>query len=493
MTEAEIKIENKIPPKKQRKQKKHKKKNYIALVIVIFLLISTVCCVFAAYQVYNSISATVMINSLYSTDGKNPDGTPFSIMEMFNDDIMNSASEKLDKKISAEEIRSHLTISDTMTSVSFSQLEQSIFDGEEEDTYFPTEYMITYSVVSEQIKSEGILAQFKNLWFSFSLPTKYEILCAVLSSYEEYYAEKYLSYDSVFDIDWEAADSMDYYNRYEFMNNIVNRLVRFLEYKDSCEMKQAKSETHTDYYDLITELSNGPQNGISNYQAYVTQNGVTNDREELLRQFVYMQRLNEEENTRKMQEYNVLREAIEMYDSTTTKVVFIPALDDNNSFYMNRTKVGLDYLTEKADAAKLQADTAAHIAKNYSYLQTCFADEYITEEAEIEIENEAGTETEAGHQQKNTPEQRLHADALYESLKKEIQRLTDEAFVLSTEEKPVNQKDINISEPFSNVSIVSICMSAAKRFVLLSMATYVVVYVPMLMSERKRKEYKEAE
>ena len=60
----------------------------------------------------------------------------------------------------------------------------------------------------------------------------------------------------------------------------------------------------------------------------------------------------EEENIRKTEEYNVLKEAIEMYDSTTTKVVFIPALDDSKEFYMNRTNIGLDYLSEKADAAK---------------------------------------------------------------------------------------------------------------------------------------------
>jgi hypothetical protein len=87
-----------------------------------------------------------------------------------------------------------------------------------------------------------------------------------------------------------------------------------------------------------------------------------------------MQRLNEEEHLRKTQEFNVLTEAIEMYDSTTTKVVFIPALDEADEFYMNRTKVGLDYLSEHADEAKLQADTADYNAKRYSYLQNVLKD-----------------------------------------------------------------------------------------------------------------------
>lgn len=472
MTEEKIKIENKEPKKKEKQQKKRKKKSHVVLYILISLLILVVCGAFAAYQMYNSINATVMINSLYSAEGKNPDGTPFSIMEILNDDIMISASEKIGGKMTAEEIRNHLTISDTMTDTSISQLEQSILDGEDEDTYFPTEYLITYSVVSEQIRNEGFSAQYKSVLESFSLPHKDEILNAVLSSYQEYYNEEYLNYSSLFNIDWTLADSMDYYNKSEFMNDTIQRLMRFLQYKDARNVAQTNTEESIKYYDLITELSQGPVKDVEIYQAYVTQNGVTNNKEDLLRQFGYMQRLNEEENTRKMQEYNVLREAIEMYDSTTTKVVFIPALDDNNAFYMNRTKVGLDYLTEKADSAKLQADTAAHTAKHYEYLQTCF-------EAEL--------------QEKNTTDQRLHADMLYESLKEEIQRVTSEAFVLLTKEKPVNQNDINVSEPFCNVSIVNICMSAAKRCVLLSMAAYVIVYVPALLSEKKQRKRKEAE
>ena len=85
-------------------------------------------------------------------------------------------------------------------------------------------------------------------------------------------------------------------------------------------------------------------------------------------------------------EYNILKEAIEMYDSTTTKVVFIPSLDENKEFYMSRTNIGLDYLSEKADNAKLQADSAIHSAKQYSYLQTCFDAEYIIDEDENKIQ-----------------------------------------------------------------------------------------------------------
>lgn len=469
-TEHEVSVES---------PKKHNKKKCAGIGhIIILSLIVIICCIHAAFLLTNSVSATIMINSIFTADGQNPDGTPFSIMELFNDDIMTDASEKLNGKLTAEEIRNHLAVVDTMSSNSFVKLEQSIFNGENENTYFPTEYILTYSTISEQIRNEGLVAQYKTFLNSFSLPSKSEILNAVLQSYQEYYAELYLSYDSLFEIDWSVVDSMDYYNRYEFMDDTIQRLMRFLQYKNNRSMSQNGTYSSSGYSDLIVELSKGPVHGISDYKAYVTQNGVTDGKEELLRQFAYMQELCEEENIRKTQEYNVLKEAIEMYDSTTTKVVFIPALDDNKEFYMNRTNVGLDYLSEKADAAKLQADSAIYSAKQYSYLQTCFDAEYIIDEDENKI------------QVKNTSDQRAHADGLYENLKSELQRIIGEAALKTDEGKHLDQENLNVSEPFCNVSIVSLGLSTAKKFVILIMAAYVVIYASMVVKKRTKKGYR---
>lgn len=463
------------------RQKRNMKTKIRKLQIVILAVILGICCIHVVHQLTNSVSATVMIDTIFSSDGQNPDRTPFSIMEVFNDEIMNNASKKLDKKLSASELRSHLTVSDTMDEDSFSRLEQSIFDGENENTYFPTEYRLTYSTISEQIQSEGIWAQCKSLWNSLFLPSKTEILNAVLQSYREYYAEKYLNYDALFEIDWSTVDSMDYYNRFEFMNDTVWRLLRFLQDKRASAISSGASNMDIGYDDLIVEFTQGPVKNIGNYQAYILQYGVTINKVELLRQFAYMQRLYEEEHTRKTQEHQVLMEAIEMYDATTTKVVFIPALDGNEEFYMNRTKVGLDYLTEKSDSAKLQADSAAHLTKEYAYFQTCFGEEYIIDEN--------GQRT----QIRNTPAQQAHTDELYERLKADIQRLITDLITLRENRNEIEREGLRIGEPYVNVGIVSLAMYTAKRLVLLSMAAYVVVYAMTAVRDAKQKKMQGAE
>ena len=425
--------------------------------IIVLALILVICATQAIVQLTNSVSATVRINSIYSADGKNPDGSPFIIMELLHDDVLEGASRKLDGRMTAEEIRSHLTISDTMSGNSYTRLEESIYNSENENTYFPTEYLITYSTITQQTREEGFMAQCKCLLDSFSQPSHTEILNAVLRSYREYYGQMYLNHDALFEIDWEEVDSMDYYNRFEFLDNTVERLRRFLQYRNDRTLSQFNGS----YTDLIAELTQGPAQDIESFQAYVTQNGITNNKDTLLRQFVYMQNLCEEEYARKMQEYEVLREAIEMYDSSTTKVVFIPALDGEKAFYMNRTKVGLDYLSEKADAAKLKADSADYSAKHYLYLQSCF-----------DIASENGEQV----LERNTPNQKEHADKLYARLKSEIQDLSEQVQLLATDANQAVQEDLVFSGPFANVSMTGAAMSAAKSFVLLLMASYVVGY-----------------
>ena len=112
----------------------------------------------------------------------------------------------------------------------------------------------------------------------------------------------------------------------------------------------------------------------------------------------------------------------------------------------------------------MQADSAAYSAQYYSYLQTCFDDTYVMDEN--------GNQTQA----KNTPEQRSHADELYERLKEEIQQLNAQTQILTSNGSQSAQQDLVISGPFRNVGIVGVAMSTGKQVMLLLMAAYVIDY-----------------
>lgn len=437
------------------------------LYLIGFVVVFVICCLCAVFQMTNSKSVTITINSGSVSKGQNPDGSAFDIYEIFSDEVLESASEKLGGKISAAELKRHISVSDALSAKTNEQLKQSILDGEHENTYFPTVYRLTYATVSDKISREGIGQQLLAFVRGITFPSKDRILAAVTESYQEFYETAYLDYDALFVIDWESIDAMDYYNRSEALRTEAMRILRFLQDKANESVTESSFGKLT-YGDMNNDLWQLIDVDIENHQAYIIQNNITNSRKTLLRQFRYMEELCKEEKERRTEEYLILDEAVDMYDSTTTKVVFIPALDQDNSFYMNRTKVGLDYLVERADAARLAADEAEHNAQYYRYLQTCFSDGGNPKQSQVD-----------------------HADTVYLNIKDQIEKLNEAVKLLLEESNQTENEGIKVSDAAMTVGIVGIGMSFAKRFVILAMAAYVLISIPAMFPKKKMEESQE--
>ncbi len=434
----------------------------IRVYLLVVAFVFAICCLCAVFQMTNSRYVTITINSASVSKGQNPDGSPFDIYEIFSDEVLEAASKKLDGRVSAAELKQHLYVSDALTAATNQQLKQSILDGEHENTYFPTVYRLTYTTVSDKISMDGLGNQIR-AFFRGSARSVDRILEAVTESYQEIYVVSYLTYDSMFEIDWASIDTMDYYNRAEALRTESMRILRFLQDKANENPAAGSSSTKLTFGDLHNDLGQLIRVDIENHQAHIIQNSITKSREELLRQFRYMEQIHKEEKERKTEAYLILDDAVDMYDSTTTKVVFIPALDQDDSFYMNRTKVGLDYLVESADTARLAADEAEHNAKYYQYLQTCFSKTHIPRQEQIN-----------------------HADAVYQNIKVRLENLNKAVQLLLAESNQAENEGIKVSDAEISVGIVGVGMSFAKRFVILSMAAYVLICIPSVFFKKKK-------
>ena len=464
-----LNTENAAPKKsgKYSKRRTNNTRKSIWMYLLAFALVFAVCCLYAVVQMTNSRYVTITVNSTSVAKGQNPDGSAFDIYGILSDEVLEIASQKLDGKISAAELKRHLSVSDALTAETNQQLKQSILDGEYANTYFPTVYRLTYTTVLDKISTNGIGNQIRAL-FRGSARSIDRILEAVAQSYQEVYAASYLTYDSMFEIDWTSIDAMDYYNRAEALRTEAMRILRFLQDKtDENPIIESSSERLT-YGDLSNDLWQLIGVDIENHQAYIIQNSITRSRKELLRQFRYMEEIYKEEKERKTEEYLILDEAVDLYDSSTTKVVFIPALDQDDSFYMNRTKVGLDYLVERADAARLAADEAEHNAKYYQYLQTCFSETDTPTQSQIE-----------------------HTDVIYGNIKEQLEEMMESVRLLLAESNQTENEGIKVSGAAMSAGIVGVGMSFAKRFVILSMAAYVLICIPAVFSKKKIEDSQE--
>ena len=366
----ETKLSADMLPEENGKIKIPKAKFSYSLICVIIIAAVTAVCVIAGNL--NMAYTTVSISFSEITKGCNPDGSPFDIYEVLSDEVLTSACDKLNNRLSPEMLKEHISVTGITTDGTFNAIRQNVLDGNDTYSYFPSKYTISYSVVSDSIKANGILASVGAAFRQFVLPSKTKILTAVADSYKEYYESKYVFTSSVFEADLSEIKSLDYFNRVSEMKNVINRVNRYLSSRYDEDVKFV-SKDGISFGDLSTELSGIASNDVEAYKAFVIQNGITSDKDKLLKQFRYVLKENYEQTQRSRGEYNIMLDGISLYDPLVTKVVFIPALDSDNIFYMNRTKIGIDYLTESASKANLAGDESENEAHYYDYLINRFS------------------------------------------------------------------------------------------------------------------------
>ena len=325
--------------------------------LICLIIIAVVAAVYVIAINSNSAYTTVSASFSEIADGHNPDGSPFEIYEVLSDEVLKSACDKLDNKVDPETLKKHISVTGITTDGTFNTIRQKVLDGNDTYSYFPSRYTITYSIVSDSIAADGVFASIAAVFKQLAMPSKTKILQCVADSYKEYYENNYVLTSEVFDIDWSKTKSLDYFNRASEINNILNRISRYLgkRYDEDVEFV---SKDGVSFGDLKDEAAGIMQNDIESYKSFVIQNGITSDRDKLLKQFRYVLNTNNDQAVRSRGEYAIMLDGISIYDPSITKVVFIPALDSENVFYMNRTKIGIDYLTEDASKANLAGDEA---------------------------------------------------------------------------------------------------------------------------------------
>ena len=133
----EMKTENTTPEKRKKQSECNLNRlpKDIRPFLVGLVVVFVICCVFAVYQMTNSSSVVITLNSDSVSKGQNPDGTPFDIYRILSDEVLAAAVEKLDGKITVAELKRHLSVSDALTAQTNQQLKQSIRDGEYENVY----------------------------------------------------------------------------------------------------------------------------------------------------------------------------------------------------------------------------------------------------------------------------------------------------------------------------------------------------------------------
>lgn len=421
-------------------------KKLIITVLVIFLIsgIGVLC------KVLNSSSINVNAYFAQISKGYNPDGSPYNIEEFTSLPVLERAVKKLDGKTTVESLKRHISISDNSKVQDIQKVKQSIKDGNTEYTDVPTMYVLKYSIVSDRIKSEGFLSSCGAVFEKMVTPKKKKILEAVAESYREFYTDRYIDETKSLILEWEVPEKLDYYNKAGKLEAYARRINRFITEKYDKNSIFISEQNHLGYGDLQTRLGQIISVDIENYKSFIIQNGITDNKDQLLRQMRYMNQSYEEINKREVSKYETIKEAISFYDANVTKVVFIPSLDYNNSFYMNRTKVGIDYLVDDANESQANAQEARGNSERCRYLINSF-----------------------GESADASDEVRKTADKMYTEIKGKIENVISDAKVLIEEEAGTRKSEkIETGKPYISIGLFSMAVFGAKIFIVLAIIVF---------------------
>ena len=444
------------------KQKSWKK------VIVAGTVIACICVLWTLLRTLNSASIMLEIHFEQSAQGKNPDYSRFAISEVLAPEVLEAAAQKLGGRVDAQTLRAHLSLSDLATVASAERVNSAIYNSKENYAEYPVRYRLSYHGVSPM--AGGLGAALSTWSEQLSYPSKGKILRAVAQSYEEYFQANHLQSDAVLSVDWETMDHMDYYNRGRALEVAIQRTGLLLREAYGKAPEFVSAQSGISFGDLVYELDQVSATATEKYLAYVMEKGLTVDRETLHQQLHNARESSWDIYERQTAAYEVCMQAISDYDPDTTRVVFIPSLDAENSFYMSRTKVGMDLLVEWANQAKSAADQAQHDALRYEYLLECFD---VT--------------------QRPTDVQLQRGEELYQNVKNTMIPLLEQAGQMLVEKQERELQQIEFGQVNYGLHLVSMAFACVKPFVLLSICAYLGMCAWQTVgSMRKKREEEKA-
>lgn len=440
-------------------RKKKSKAAYI-IGIAIILVISLVCGILSTigsiHIELNTYSETVI-------DGKNPDGTARNFHEILSDEVLQMASEKLDGEISAEEIKRHLSVNDDWSATETVIFKNGIAHGTGKKHDNPARYIVTYSTVSESIKEEGVLASIGAFFKQVTLPSKKAVVQAVAESYREYYEETYCLSPAILNRDIDYIGDLDFFNRVEVIEDVAGDMGRLLMEKYDKYVDFVSPTLNVGFGDLADEVDKIIDVDIENYSAYVVEHAVSNDPNELMLQFRYMRDMYEEEMLRQNATAEINKAAVDIYDSQITKVVFIPALDAADEFYMNRTKVGIDYLIKDGEDARVAARSAERSYEEYKYYIEKFKDSATTEE-----------EAEKG-------------EVMYDEIETKLLNVQKKALTLFEEtNRDLQYQGMEIGQVYSD-GFIGLAKKTVKMFAMLFIVAFLLWNIVIFIENKKRR------
>lgn len=314
----------------------------------ICIFLAAVVALSACYFLWNSnnsASTEMSLNYEEAAYGLNPNSTRFYAHDITSPEVIEGMLDYCGIDPETVDINSIVDCISVRPTNTKAIPKESSEDNDKEETYFiSTTYRITMNKPA-CIKDVDV-----RLLLNF--------LC---KAYKDKLYNNYTENRSILSFDIEKFNDKEYMVIADLFDLKAQQIEKYL----NTRVKQSKTfkEQQTDetFKSLVQKVEDIRTYDIEKYRSFVKEAGCSHDKARYTNSLKYVNRMKDIDFSKDMASYNVYNSGIKMYNESLINVVMIPSIDrEKNSYYMSRTKTGMDYMAKQADNHLL---TAKEISK----------------------------------------------------------------------------------------------------------------------------------
>lgn len=307
------------------------KKTLVAMLklrVAICILLVVVICGSAGFFLYrsgNTATAEMSLNYEQAANGLNPNATRFNAYNIASKEVAENTLRYCGidpESVDVNSLCNAITISSTNN--------KAFSEGE---YFISTTYKVTLKKPSSlKNVSTGDLLDF---------------LC---KAYKDDLYSKYTENRSILDFDIDTFNDKEYLEIADLLDLKAQQIEKYLNTRAKQSKSFVESQSNETFKSLVQKAQDIRNYDINKYRTFVIEAGCSYDKARYINSLSYVNQLNSISYNKDMTAYNVHNDGIKMYDDNMISVVMIPSIDEaKKSYYMSKTKTGMDYIASKAD------------------------------------------------------------------------------------------------------------------------------------------------
>lgn len=304
-----------------------------------------------------SATTTMSLNYEESVTGKTPNGARFSESEFLT-------QEYLEAILQATGLQDDLTTSELADCISISPTNSKLVTGEN-DYYISSSYHIDLELP----------------WSLWGKITAQDLLDQICRVYLKRFTADYRINATSLDISFDYSD-MDYEEIGSYFRMMIGRINNYLTVRND-QAGSYLSTSGQSYSAIQKQVQNLQGYTLSEYQSYIWENGVAKNNARCIDDLNELNRTLRWSEMSDSQKSDIFMNILDNYNNKMVSSVLIPTYDSDGSFYMSRTKVGIDDLALWANELLSSAvDAQKNITTNNSKITAL---EQPTEAQELQV------------------------------------------------------------------------------------------------------------